>query len=126
MPERTRKSYRFDGAAGEEAAAGFLSDRGFRILRRNWRAGRYEVDIIAEKERTLVFVEVKTRLIEGVTRPESAMTRKKFECLRRAAEAYLAGRESEHEVRFDLVSVDHDGEKPVSVRHIENAMSPLW
>ena len=49
------------GIKGEEAATAFLKDKGYRILERNWRMHRHEIDIVAEDDEYIVFVEVKTR-----------------------------------------------------------------
>ena len=49
------------GDFGEKKAAQYLRLRGYRILERNWRSGKYEIDIIAATVKDLVFVEVKTR-----------------------------------------------------------------
>lgn len=49
------------GAKGERCAARYLRRRGYRILARNWRTGRYELDIVASVRGVLVIVEVKTR-----------------------------------------------------------------
>ncbi|MDR1816899.1 MAG: YraN family protein [Puniceicoccales bacterium] len=49
------------GVAGEDAAAKFLREQGCKIIARNWRSGRDEIDIVAKDGGTLVFVEVKTR-----------------------------------------------------------------
>ena len=49
------------GNRGEEAAVEWLRERGYYIVERNWRAGRYELDIIAQRWDTLHIIEVKTR-----------------------------------------------------------------
>lgn len=64
------------GQRGEEIAARFLLSEGFDLLHRNWRSGRYELDIVARKEGVLHIVEVKSRKADGLTAPEEAMTRK--------------------------------------------------
>ena len=49
------------GKNGEEAAALFLTEKGYHILHRNWRSGKKELDIVAEYQGELVIIEVKTR-----------------------------------------------------------------
>ena len=94
------------GLAGEDAAAELLQSMGWRILARNWRSGHLELDIIAEEEGVLVFVEVKTRAGSGLQSPHEALTAVKKERLMRAARAWLAAHDAwERPCRFDLVCV---------------------
>ncbi len=113
------------GLRGEELAVRHLEGLGFRILDRNWRAGRYELDIVAEKEGVLHVVEVKTRRAGGLTRPEEAITPAKFRALERAASLYIERYGLDMEVQFDLVAVDcfPNGDQ---VRYLPDAMLPCW
>ncbi len=114
------------GAAGEKRAIAHLRANGFLIRERNWRNGRYEIDIIAERWGVIHFVEVKSRKVGGWSTPEQAITKHKFESLRHAAAAYLGLNAIRGEHQFDLIAVDMDGQTPVDVRHIENAMQSTW
>lgn len=58
------------GKEGEDLAALHLMEKGYRIRHRNWRSGKKEIDIVAEKDGELVIVEVKTRGNENFGRPE--------------------------------------------------------
>ncbi len=107
------------GAAGERAAIKYLRSNGFLIVERNWRAGRYELDIIAQKWDTIHIVEVKTRSTESWTAPEDAMTRDKITALKRAITAYMRYRPSNYEYQFDLIAIDMSGDQIVDLRHIE-------
>jgi putative endonuclease len=78
------------GRLGEKAAVRYLWNRGFRILETNYKSGRKETDIIAEKAGRIHFVEVKTRSSESLGRPEERVDTKKRELLRDAAQSYLA------------------------------------
>ncbi len=66
------------GKQGEEIASEYLINKGFKIIERNWRAGRYEIDIIAIDNNTLVFVEVKTRSADYLVEPELSLTKKQL------------------------------------------------
>ncbi len=105
------------GAAYEAAAAAYLEKLGYRILERNFRCARGEIDLIAEKDGYLVFIEVKYRKNSGAGYPEEAVDERKRQALGRAARAYLAKNGLlEKPCRFDVVSVSGD-----RVRVIENA-----
>ena len=114
------------GRAGEEAAAELLRSRGCDVLARNWRRGRYELDIVARKDEVLHFVEVKTRRTGSLTPPEAAATRRKFRALARAAACYLRAARWEGEVQFDLAAVEIDPRGATRVELIERAMEFNW
>lgn len=113
-----------DGRRGEDAAAGYLARRGYRILGRNQRLGRGELDIVAANDVLLLFVEVKSHK----TRESGllAMHPDKCERLRSAAEAWLA-RHPDHAgmaCRFDLMIVTPriamNRWLPPAIEHIED------
>lgn len=78
------------GNRGEDLAAVFLQERGLRILIRNWSCRLGEIDVIAEKNDVLHFVEVKTRRSRAFGDPQEAVTRTKLQHLQRAIEVYVA------------------------------------
>ena len=110
------------GQQAEDTAAKHLRRKGYRILERNVRAGRYEIDIIARDGDTLVFVEVRSRTADDGILPEDSIRAVKQEHCRRAAQAYLARLEGPTPyARIDVVSVVMlPGEKP-RITHFENA-----
>ena len=114
------------GQRGEEIAARFLLSEGFDLLHRNWRSGRYELDIVARKEGVLHIVEVKSRKADGLTAPEEAMTRKKFNALFRAAQQYVALYRIDSDTQFYLIAVDLLPDSTHRLRYIPNAMVPRW
>jgi len=93
------------GRLGEQLAADYLRSAGFRIIATNWRAGRFEIDIVIRDSRTIAFVEVKTRS-PGPQDPAEAVDRRKRGNLRRAASRWIATRrEWADEFRFDVISI---------------------
>lgn len=114
------------GRRGEQIATEYLRRNGFLIRERNWRNGRYEVDIIAEKWDTIRFVEVKTRRAGSLTPPEAALTASKFRALRRAASYYLALHRIVLEPQFDLCAVEMQPDGTARVRYVEHAMESDW
>lgn len=109
------------GKTGERLAARHLKKCGYRILAKNWRSYRHEIDIIARERRTgtVVFVEVKTRTPGSFGRPADAVDANKRRFLRLAAESWLLQNGgTEQPARFDVIEVLLP-EK--TVHHIENA-----
>ena len=114
------------GAAGEKAAEDWLENEGFEIVARNWRSGRYELDIVARRGNTINFVEVKSRVAEGWTSPEDAMTPAKRRSFRTAVQAWLAQNPTDLEPQLDLVAVDTSPDGIVEVRYIPEAVISRW
>ena len=114
------------GRQGEDLAQEYLFREGFTLLHRNWRNGRYELDLVAEKEGLLHIVEVKTRVTGNPVSPEESFTRAKFRALCRATEYFIQLYKIDMDVQFDLIAVEHDAGGEFSLRYIPNVMSPLW
>jgi putative endonuclease len=93
------------GKTGESMAASYLEEKGYRILERNWRWGKEEIDIIALHDNFVVIVEVKTRSSNIFAEPEASVTKSKQRILVRAANAYMNYRRRQGEVRFDIISI---------------------
>ncbi len=108
------------GNKGEEIAVTFLKKKGYTILDRNWIFDHKEIDIIALKNGIVVFVEVKTRSTDFFGEPFEFVDEKKQRFLIEAASNYLIENEIDLPVRFDVVSIIHNG-KFTKVQHIENA-----
>ena len=111
------------GKKGEDAASHFLAQKGYKILKRNYRAGRAEIDIIAQDGNTVVFVEVKTRETDKYGDPEEAVSKAKQKMLTEGAEAYLDTLEEPQESRYDIVSVIINQYK-TEITHLEDAFWP--
>ncbi|HEX2534910.1 MAG TPA: YraN family protein [Chitinophagaceae bacterium] len=92
------------GQQGEQLAAQYLIESGFTVLHRNWRHGRYEIDIIALRGQRLHIIEVKTRSTAAVY-PEEAVTRKKFGHLLQAADEFLYRHPEYRHVQYDILSI---------------------
>jgi putative endonuclease len=109
------------GARAEDAAAAFLKRKGMRILGRNLRMRRGEVDCVALDGKTLVFVEVKALRGPVDTYPEEKVTTAKQRRLARLALAYMKkNRITDTHVRFDVVAVTY-GEGEPEIYHIPDA-----
>ncbi|MBX3240564.1 MAG: YraN family protein [Chitinophagaceae bacterium] len=93
------------GKQGELLAVNYLTDQGFSILHTNWRYSRYEIDIIAERNKILHFIEVKTRRSDRYGLPEESVTAKKFENLSKAAEAFLEENPGWNRIQYDTLAI---------------------
>jgi putative endonuclease len=110
------------GAAGEAAACAHLERQGYRILARNARADRVELDIVAERAGVVVFVEVKTRLSARCGAAAEAVDARKQARLARGAAAWLrASGLHARRVRFDVVACEPAPRGEFRVTHWEAA-----
>ncbi len=112
------------GAYGEYIAARFLRDNGYDILTSNYRIINGEVDIIADKNNIIHFVEVKTRKAGGMYSPADAVDKIKQDKILVAAGAYLNRFGMHNDFQFDIIEVitdEGDNSKVVSVNLIEKA-----
>jgi putative endonuclease len=110
------------GSRGEDLACSHLEAKGYRIVERNYRAGKGEIDLIAWLgDQLLVFIEVKTRANESFGGPEEAVTRRKQHVLMRTAGAYMEAIGYEWAVRFDVVAIIMKNGQVREIRHHEDA-----
>lgn len=114
---KTEKNYNLSlGKKGERKAQRFLKRHGWKILEKNWKNPFGEVDIIAEKDGVLAFIEVKTRLTDEFGAPSEAVGKTRKLKYIQGANYYFYNREIDCTVRFDIIEV-YKGK----VNHIENA-----
>lgn len=112
------------GQWGEEQAAQWLTQRGWRILAKNFRCRMGEIDLVAENGTYLAFVEVKLRKDDRFGSACEAVTPAKQRRLRIAAEYYLMGHPTELQPRFDVAEVyaaQGIHTKQPDIYYIENA-----
>jgi len=108
------------GKTGESIAARYLLEQGYVILHRDYRYKRAEIDLIAEKDDLLVFIEVKTRSSDKFGYPEEAVNRRKERMLLNAAEVYIHQQKWRKDVRFDIIAITLALPTPL-IHHIEDA-----
>jgi putative endonuclease len=115
---RERRQY---GNAAEETAVGFLEARGWRVLARNWTCRYGELDVVAEREDVVCFVEVRMRSTAVWGDPAHTVSFAKQRRVVKAALHYLFAHElGERMMRFDVISVVGRGER-ATVEHIPGA-----
>lgn len=111
------------GQEGEAFAVGYLENKGYRILAKNWRYRHLEVDIIAQKYDFISIVEVKTRSTNYFGFPESFVNRKKMQNLVQAADSYLQQNGlTDIGVRFEVIALTKTSDG-FEVEHIEEAFN---
>lgn len=116
------------GKFGEDMAADYLEGKGFTILARNWRSGRYELDIVAVGDDGIHFVEVRTRINPEILPQETVNSAKQRKVVE-AAKRFLRGDEyrrfSDFEAFFDVVGVtlSNDG---TDLEYIPQAFIPMY
>ncbi len=106
------------GEKGEDIAANFLEDSGYHILKRNYRIGHSDIDILAQDKETLVFVEVRTKSREERGMPEDTLTAKKLKRMKNTAELYIAFNHYEGLARLDTVCIIID--ESDRIKHLEH------
>ena len=112
------------GKKGEKEAQAFLKKKGYRILETNYRCREGEIDIIARKKDTIVFVEVRTKTGTQFGSPGESITTSKKAKLRATALSYASSHKDMPETwRIDFIGIEMDvNGKPASIEHIENAV----
>ena len=117
------------GKLGEDLACGYLEAKGQTVVKRNWRCGHLEVDIITEHSLGVHFVEVKSRVAPSTAAPEEKVDTVKRRRITRAALKYLHDRENapggDVEVFFDIVSVVFKGEG-TEIAYYPGAWIPMY
>lgn len=104
------------GAKGEQKARSYLKKQGWKILESNYKTPFGEIDIIAERDDTIAFIEVKTRLSDIFGMPSEAVTNNRKLRYIRGANYYFTNKIIDCTVRFDIIEVLNG-----RLNHIENA-----
>ena len=111
------------GDAGEEMAARELTRRGYTVRERNWRCPEGELDLVAEQDGALVFVEVRTRRGDRFGTPEESITPVKRAHLIASAQAYLQAHSLDCDWRIDVIAIEMSSRgELLRVDVIENAI----
>lgn len=105
-------------------AVQFLERKQYKILERNWRFSRAEVDIIASFQGQFIFVEVKYRKNSFFGKPETFVDRRKQFMMAEVAAAYCEQQSYDDEIRFDVISITGLPDSNYQIRHIEDAFFP--
>lgn len=108
------------GRQGEAEAARYLTSKGYEIIEQNFRHQHAEIDLIAQRGKLLLFVEVKTRSNLSFGNPETFVSYTQARLIMKAAEHYIFAKDWQHDVRFDVVAVAMTPEG-ARINHLEDA-----
>jgi len=93
------------GQISEDLACKYLIQQNYKIIERNWRFKKAEIDIIAKHSNCLIFIEVKSRSYTAFGQPEEAIDAKKEAMLIDAAQRFMESINYDWEIRFDIISM---------------------
>ena len=109
------------GKLAEDMAAEFLVRKNYRILARNFRYQKAEIDIVAEFNGIIVVTEVKARSYNTLIEPQEAVTKNKIKSIVMCSDFFMNERKIDKEVRFDIITVLPDEQGVLQLNHIEDA-----
>ena len=113
------------GKSGEDRVVSFLRKQGWGVVKRNYQCRFGEIDIIAEKEQYIIFVEVKTRKENSLVSASDAVDIIKQQKIMLTAQDYMRKTDTHLQPRFDVAEVTvkekTDGSKGYCLKYIENA-----
>lgn len=112
------------GKIGEEIAIKYLINSSYKILFKNKRIGKDEIDIIAKKNKLIIFIEVKTRLNNYVGRAEDQLSVKKYFNMKRAASNYsFKNHVNEESLRIEFIAINLNmSNKMANIKHFINIL----
>jgi putative endonuclease len=113
------------GKAGEQLAKAHLISKDYTILETNFRIGKLELDIIAEKEGILIIIEVRTRTTNWYLEPEATIGYHKIKHLVQATQGYIKMMHWSGETRFDIIAITGSPDGNYQLDHFEDAFQPL-
>ena len=109
------------GNLAEDLAADYLTQKNYKILVRNFRYQKAEIDIVTEFEDLIVVVEVKARSYDTLIEPQEAVTKKKIKSIVLCTDFFMRERNLDKEVRFDIITLLPDQSGKLQINHIEDA-----
>jgi putative endonuclease len=120
FPSHLKSNSRQLGKKAEDLAINYLQNEGYKVLLRNYRYQKAEIDIIAQQDNRLCFVEVKARTNLQFGYPETFVTSYQQRLIKKAAENYMQACNWQDAIRFDIISIVQQGSSPELV-HFKDA-----
>ena len=109
------------GKTAERKAAQFLVDKGYEIIRTNYRWQKAEIDIIASFQNKIIIVEVKALATDVFKEPQASVNKKKIRNLVAAADEFMKENNHSQDVRFDIISVLRNRNGELNITHLIDA-----
>lgn len=109
------------GNLAEDLAVEYLEKKNYRIIARNFRYQKAEIDIVAEFDDLIVVTEVKARSYNTLIEPQEAVTKKKIKSIVMCTDFFMQDRTIDKEVRFDIITVLPDEKGDLQLTHIQDA-----
>lgn len=109
------------GEKGEDESKKYLLSNNYLILANNYRFDRAEIDIIAQKDNVLIFIEVKTRSSNYFGNPEEFVSKAQQNRIYKAAKNYIEVNDIQLNIRFDIIAIVNN----LEIHHIKDAFFPI-
>ena len=109
------------GNLAEDLAVEYLEKKNYRIIARNFRYQKAEIDIVAEFDDLIVVTEVKARSYNTLIEPQAAVTKKKIKSIVMCTDFFMQDRTIDKEVRFDIITVLPDEKGVLQLTHFQDA-----
>ncbi|OWR15556.1 YraN family protein [Chryseobacterium sp. VAUSW3] len=109
------------GNLAEDLAVEYLEKKNYRIIARNFRYQKAEIDIVAEFDNLIVVTEVKARSYNTLIEPQEAVTKKKIKSIVMCTDFFMQDRTIDKQVRFDIITVLRDEKGVLQLTHIQDA-----
>ncbi len=108
------------GSWGEQMAIDYLKGKGYQVLEHDWKSNHRDIDIVARKDNTLVFVEVKTRCKSDLMDPATAVDYQKRQSILKSIQHYVKYYQCSDPYRFDIISVVGAIGSVPEIKHLED------
>lgn len=109
------------GKLGEKIAINYFKNKGYKIIEKNFRTRFGEIDIICEKDNSIIFIEVRTKKYSNMLSPEESITKRKIENYKKLALEYLSkSKRKFREIKFEFLGIKFKSEEIFELNNIEN------
>ncbi|MGB9749656.1 MAG: YraN family protein [Caldisericia bacterium] len=109
------------GKKGEELAKNYLIKSGYKIIEKNFRSKYGEIDLICEKDNSIIFIEVRTKSNLEFSLPEETITSKKIEHLKKTSLDYLSKSNKKFkDIKFEFIGIVFLSNNDYKINHIKD------
>ena len=109
------------GKKGEEIAKKYLIKSGYKIIERNFRTKYGEIDLICEKDNSIIFIEVRTKSNLDFVSPEESISSKKIDHIKNSSLDYLSKNKKKYkDIKFEFIGILISSENDYKINHIKD------